>query len=53
MYGIIPFEMDGFRLVTATTVVAGGGCREARSNFCGFPIQSFHRLIAISLPLIH
>lgn len=44
--------MDGFKLVTATTVVAGGGCKDSRLNFCGFPMHSFHRLIAISLPLM-
>lgn len=49
---IRPLDMEGFKLVTATTVVAGGGCKELRSNFCGLVMHSFHKLIASSLPLM-
>lgn len=52
VYEIISLDMEGFKFVTATTVVVGGGCKEARLNLCGLPMHSFHRFIAISLPLM-
>lgn len=37
--------------MTATTIVVGGGCKWSSLNFYGLAMHSFHRLIAISLPL--
>lgn len=46
-----PPESEGFRFVTATTVIAGGGVIRLRLNLIGFVKHSFHRFIGTSLPL--
>lgn len=42
---------EGFILVMATTVVAGGVANSSGLNFSRTSIHSFHKLIAISSPL--
>lgn len=51
VYGIT-CTCRSFMLVTATTVIAGGGMSWSRLNFSGTWVHSFHILVASSLPLI-